>query len=332
MRQYAGQYSKRFAIVMISGLLLLVVLAILALRLGAAPTPFAQVLNDLRLQDGLVWDYRLPRVLIAIFVGINMALAGSILQGVTRNPLAAPDIIGISAGGGIASVIMILMVPDFPQMMLPVAAFGGAVLAGAIVYFISYSRGGIKPERLALTGVAVSAGVQALITLLIVRYALNAAQALVWLKGSLYARSWQHVEMIWPWTVVCGVLALIAYRQLNLLLLNEETVRGLGMRIDRTRLLLLVVSVALAGSSVAVAGTIGFVGLVIPHAARLLVGSDFRLLLPTSALLGALLVSLSDLVGRIVIPPVEIPAGLITALLGAPYFMYLLLRRKAAKF
>lgn len=332
MKQYVGQYSKRFAVIMVGSLLLLALLAIIALRLGAVPTTFAQVINDLWLQDGLIWEYRVPRVLIAIFVGINMALAGSILQGVTRNPLAAPDIIGISAGGGLASVIMILVVPSFPQMMLPLAAFGGAVFAGMIVYFVSYSRGGIKPERLALTGVAISAGVQALITLLIVGYALNAAQALVWLKGSLYARSWQHVEMIWPWTLVGGLVALIAYRQLNLLLLNEETVRGLGMRIDRTRLLLLVVSVALAGSSVAVAGTIGFVGLVIPHAARLLVGSDFRLLLPTSAVLGALLVTLSDLVGRVVMPPVEIPAGLVTALLGAPYFLYLLLRRKAAKF
>lgn len=329
---YVTRYSKRYLIVMMICLLLLAVLAVASLRLGAVPRTFEQVVGDLLTQDGLVWDYRLPRLLVALMVGINMAVAGSILQGVTRNPLAAPDVIGITAGGGLASVFMILTVSDFPPQVLPIVAFSGAVAAGLLVYLLSYLNGGIKPERLALCGVAISAGVQALITLLIVKYALNAAQALVWLKGSFYARTWLHVEMIWPWTLIGGLLAVFAYRQLNLLLLNEETVRGLGMRIERTRFLLLAVSVALAGSSVAVAGTIGFVGLVVPHAARLLVGSDFRWLLPTSAVLGSLLVILSDTLGRIVMPPVEIPAGLVTALIGAPYFVYLLLRRKAAKF
>ncbi|CAG9611902.1 putative siderophore transport system permease protein YfhA [Bacillus rhizoplanae] len=318
----------RFTIVMIVGLILLIAVALLSLRLGAVPTPIADIIEGMMTGQGVVVKYRLPRLVIAILVGINMALSGAILQSVTRNPLAAPDIIGISAGGGLAAVIMLLMFPNVPPIMLPIAAFVGAMLASLLVYALSYQKGGVKPERLALCGVAISAGLHALITFIIVKFALDSSQALVWLKGSLYARSWQHVEMLWPWTLIGAVITFMSYKQINLLLLNEETVKGLGMRIDVVRLVLIGVAVALAASSVAVAGTIGFVGLVIPHAARLLVGSDSRLFLPVSALLGALLVTGADMVGRIIIPPIEIPAGIITALIGAPYFIYLLVIRK----
>ncbi|PHA01882.1 ferrichrome ABC transporter [Bacillus pseudomycoides] len=318
----------RFTIVMIVGLILLIAVALLSLRLGAVPTPIADIIEGMMTGQGVVVKYRLPRLIIAILVGINMALSGAILQSVTRNPLAAPDIIGISAGGGLAAVIVLLMFPNVPPIMLPIAAFVGAMIASLLVYVLSYQKGGVKPERLALCGVAISAGLHALITFIIVKFALDSSQALVWLKGSLYARSWQHVEILWPWTLIGAVITFMSYKQINLLLLNEETVKGLGMRINVVRLVLIGVAVALAASSVAVAGTIGFVGLVIPHAARLLVGSDSRLFLPVSALLGALLVTGADMVGRIIIPPIEIPAGIITALIGAPYFIYLLVIRK----
>lgn len=318
----------RFTIVMIIGLILLIVFAFLSLRLGAVSISLDDMIEQMMAGEGVVVKYRLPRLVIAILVGINMALSGSILQSITRNPLAAPDIIGVSAGGGLAAVIMLLMFPSVPPVMLPIAAFVGATVASLLVYVLSYQKGGVKPERFALCGVAISAGLQALITFVIVKFALDSSQALVWLKGSLYARSWQHVEMLWPWTLIGALITFVSYKQINLLLLNEETVKGLGMRIDVVRLVLLGVAVGLAASSVAVAGTIGFVGLVIPHAARLLVGSDSRLFLPVSALLGALLVTGADLVGRIIIPPIEIPAGIITALIGAPYFIYLLVIRK----
>ncbi|MGG2092701.1 iron ABC transporter permease [Bacillus sp. S13(2024)] len=320
----------RFTIIMIVGIILLIAVALLGLRLGAVPTPIANIIEGMMTGKGVVIKYRLPRLIIAILVGINMALSGTILQSVTRNPLAAPDIIGISAGGGLAAVMMLLMFPNVPPIMLPIAAFVGAMLASLLVYALSYQKGGVKPERLALCGVAISAGLHALITFIIVKFALDSSQALVWLKGSLYARSWQHVEMLWPWTLLGAVITFMSYKQINLLLLNEETVKGLGMRIDVVRLVLIGVAVGLAASSVAVAGTIGFVGLVIPHAARLLVGSDSRLFLPVSALLGALLVTGADMLGRIIIPPIEIPAGIITALIGAPYFIYLLVIRKTA--
>ncbi|MGG6311411.1 FecCD family ABC transporter permease [Paenibacillus macerans] len=320
---------SRFALAMSIGFVLLVAAALLSLRLGAVPTPVSEIVQGLLQGDGVVYKYRLPRLIIAVLVGVNMALSGSVLQSVTRNPLAAPDIVGVSAGGGLAAVIVLLLFPSAPPILLPLAAFAGAIAAGLLVYLISYQSGGIRPERLALSGVAISAGLQALITFLIVKFALDSSQALVWLKGSLYARSWQHADMLWPWTVVGTIIALLSYRRINLLLLNEETVSGLGLRIQATRLLLIGVAVGLAASSVAIAGTIGFVGLVVPHAARLIVGgADSRLFMPVSALLGALLVTVADMLGRIVIPPVEIPAGIITALIGAPYFIYLLVNRK----
>ncbi|BBI31301.1 FecCD family ABC transporter permease [Cohnella abietis] len=316
---------RRFRLTILVCCLLLVIAIVLSLRLGAVNIPFAQLIEELTQRDGIIYDYRLPRLIIAVCIGTNMAIAGAVLQGVTRNPLAAPDVIGITAGGGLATVILILAIPQFTQSMLPFFAFGGSICAGLLVFILAYQKG-IKPNRLALCGVAVSSGLQAVITLFIVKYSPSASQALVWLKGSLYARTWDHVELLWPWTVVGTILALLSYRQLNVLLLSEDTILGLGSKINRVRLRLIIISVALAGSAVAAAGNIGFIGLVIPHLARLLVGSDFRLTLPTSALLGAVLVVFADTVGRIVMPPIEIPVGIITSLIGAPYFVYLLLK------
>ncbi|WP_165861142.1 FecCD family ABC transporter permease [Paenibacillus paeoniae] len=320
--------KSRFLFIMMGLSLLLIIVAFLSLRLGAVSTPIADIIEEMRSGEWLVLKYRLPRLLIAVLVGVNMAVSGSILQGITRNPLAAPDIIGISAGGGLFAVIVLLVFPHLGAHVLPIAAFAGAILAATLVYLVSYQRGGIRPMRLALTGVAISTGFQALITFMIVKFALSSSQALVWLKGSLYARSWQHVELLWPWTAVGVLLTLLCFRLLNTLQLDEDTVKGLGMRIQVARLALLAIAVGLAASSVAIAGTIGFVGLVVPPLARILVGSDSRYAVPVAALLGAVLVATADMLGRIVHPPLEIPAGIITALIGAPYFLYILLVRK----
>jgi ABC-type Fe3+-siderophore transport system permease subunit len=321
---------RRFLLVMSAGLVTLLVLAIASLRLGAIPTPFSMIVEDFRRGEGLIWDYRLPRLLCALLVGINLAIAGSILQGVTRNPLAAPDLVGVTAGGGLATTILLLAVPNFNPHFLPFFSFLGSVAVGMCVYVLSYQQGSVRPQHLALTGVAISGGIHSLITLFIVKFAPSATQALAFLKGSLYARTWSHVEMIWPWTVLFGLLAVLFSRQLNVLLLSEESIVGLGMRVERVRLGQTVIAVALAGSAVAIAGTIGFIGLIIPHLTRLLVGTNYRYVLPASALLGALFVIAADTVGRSVTPPMEIPAGIITAMLGAPYFVYLLVKRKTA--
>jgi ABC-type Fe3+-siderophore transport system permease subunit len=318
------KWSRFWQIFMVL-LLLLIVAAILSLRFGAVSTPLRDILAELAGGEPLVLKYRLPRLIIAVLTGINMAVSGAILQSITRNQLAAPDIVGVTAGGGFGAVVVLLAFPTWSAVGLPFAAFAGAVTAAVIVYLFAYQRGGIQPTRLALTGVSVSLGFQALITFLIVKYALDSSQALVWLKGSLYARSWQHVDLLWPWTLVGLVLALLSHRQINTLQLNEDTAIGLGLRVQLARLMLLITAVGLAASSVAVSGTIGFVGLVIPPLSKRLVGSDSKLYLPVSALLGALLVTLADLAGRVILPPLEIPAGIFTALIGAPYFIYLLL-------
>ncbi|WP_141432186.1 iron ABC transporter permease [Bacillus sp. 03113] len=322
-------YKTRFAMTMIIGFIFLVLFSLLGMRFGAAPTSFHEIFAELQAGEGLVIDLRLPRVVLAILIGVNMAVSGFILQSITRNPLAAPDIVGITAGGGLAAVIMILTMSNFPPIYMPIFSFIGAVIASFLVYLFAY-RNGIDPVRLALSGVAISAGIHAIIKFLVVKYALSASQALVWLKGSLYARSWAHVEILWPWTLAGLVIALLFFKQINLLSFNDDTVKGLGLAVDRTRLFLIILAVALAASSVAVAGTIGFVGLVIPHAARILVGPDSRLAIPTAALLGAVLVTMSDLLGRVVLPPLEIPVGIVTSVIGAPYFLYLLLWRKKA--
>ncbi|MFF2909052.1 FecCD family ABC transporter permease [Paenibacillus sp. NPDC057934] len=319
----------RFGQIIALLLLLLIIAAVLSLRFGAVNTPLREILAELSGGEPLVLKYRLPRLIIAVLTGINMAVAGAILQSVTRNPLAAPDIVGVTAGGGFGAVVVLLVFPTWSAAGLPIAAFAGAVTAAVIVYLFAYQRGGIRPTRLALTGVSVSLGFHSLITFLIVKYALDSSQALVWLKGSLYARSWQHVEMLWPWTLGGVLLALLSHRQINTLQLDEDTVTGLGLRIQLVRVLLLLTAVGLSASSVAVSGTIGFVGLVIPPLSKWLVGPDSRLYLPVSALLGALLVTLADLLGRVVLPPLEIPAGIFTALIGVPYFIYLLLIRRA---
>lgn len=320
--------KRRFWNLFVFLLILLVVAALLSLRFGAVSTPIRDIVSEIFGGEAFVLKYRLPRLLIALLTGINMAVAGAILQSITRNPLAAPDIIGVSAGGGFGAVVVLLAFPAWSALGLPLAAFTGALIAAVLVYLLAYQKGGIRPTRLALTGVSVSLGFHALITFLIVKYALNSSQALVWLKGSLYARSWQHVEMLWPWTIAGLLVAILSHRQINALQLDEETVTGLGLRIQLVRLLLLIAAVGLSASSVAVSGTIGFVGLVIPPLSRWLVGPDSRYYLPISAMLGALLVMLADLAGRIVHPPLEIPAGIFTALIGAPYFVYLLLIRR----
>jgi iron complex transport system permease protein len=249
------------------------------------------------------------------------------MQSLTRNPMAAPDLVGINAGAGLVIVMLILMVPDFSPLLLPVAAFLGAAGAGGLVYLLAYSKRTMVTTRLVLSGLAVGSGLHALITLVLVQYAPNAAQALVFLKGSFYALSWERVALLAPWTLLGIPLAYYVSNHLTLIQLDETVITGLGVRADKMRLLLLILIVALAASAVAIGGTISFVGLIVPHLIKFLIGPDFKLSTPLCALFGALLVVIADMVGRIAIPPAELPAGIITAIIGAPYFLYLLVKK-----
>lgn len=279
--------------------------------------------------DFIVNTLRLPRMLVAVLVGMGLGISGSIMQGLTRNPLASPDIIGISAGASLVAVTLIVFVPNVSTRILPLAAFAGAALAAALIYVLAWKRGD-SPIRLILIGIGLASITGALTSIMITFGNINDVQrALVWLTGSVYGRSWNEVRALLPWIAVFGAAALVLTRPLNALTLGEDVARGVGVTVARQRGLLLLTAVALAGATVAAAGTIGFVGLMAPHLARRLVGPGYEGVVPTAALIGGLLVVASDLIGRTVFAPIEVPCGIVTALIGAPFFIWLLYHRAA---
>jgi ferric citrate transport system permease protein len=309
-------------------------IAIVSLGIGQVSLDASEVLAALfagpsTLEGKIVFDLRLPRVLLAMLVGAQLATSGAILQGVTGNALASPDLVGVTAGAGFAAVLIVLVFVDVPAYFLPIAALVGGAVSGAIVYLLSWKQG-VSPERLALTGIAVTAIFQAAVTAIVtlrVEQA-QAHQALRWLAGSLYGRGWTELLVLLPWSVLGIAAAMLLAHKVNVLLLGDSVAAGLGMRIERARLTLVAIAIVLAASAVSVAGTMAFIGLVIPHVIRLLIGANHRLVLPFSALAGAILLLVADDIARTAFDTREIPAGLFTALIGAPYFIYLIMRRK----
>lgn len=282
---------------------------------------------DYRNFNLVVHTFRLPRILTAFLVGAALATAGAIMQGVTRNPLAEPGLMGVSAGAGVVAVAVIVWLRNIPMSVMPWAALVGALLTAGAIYVLAWKDSGTSPVRLILIGVAFASVLESLISLMLVFGDINdVQQAYVWLTGSVYGRNWEHVRTVGAWLLVLLPLAILSARHLNMLNLGDEAARGLGVQVERQRGLLLVISVGLAAVSVAVAGTIGFVGLVAPHITRRLVGPSHEGLIPISALCGGALLVLADLIGRWVISPSELPIGVVTALIGAPYFMFLLYR------
>ncbi|MEV6612579.1 iron ABC transporter permease [Streptomyces sp. NPDC051051] len=275
-----------------------------------------------------VLDTRVPRVLAALSAGAALALAGTLVQAVTRNPLAEPGVLGVSGGAALGAVLLVTTVPVAGSWAVAGAAFAGAATASAVVFGLA-ARGGYRQNRLVLVGVGVAAATTALISLLIVLTdPFNATKALTWLSGSTYGRTMPDVLPV-ALVLALGVGVAVARRtELDLVSLDGDTPRLLGLRLSRVRLGFLVVSVLLSATAVASAGTIGFVGLVAPHAARTLVGRRHVRVVPIAVLLGAALVCVADLIGRTVIAPAQLGAGLMTAVIGTPYFLYLLVRSR----
>jgi len=275
-----------------------------------------------------VLDTRFPRVLAALLAGAALALAGTAIQAVCRNPLAEPGIIGVAGGAGIGGVVVITVSPLAGAWTLAGAAAGGALVAAAIVFGLSM-QGGLNSDRLVLIGVGVSFGATAVISFVIVSTdPFNQTKALTWLAGSTYGRSLVYLTPLAVALLAAVPLLARARSELDLLALDDDTPRVLGVPLDRTRLLLLGAATLLTAAAVSAVGVIGFVGLVAPHAARALVGSRHSRVLPVSVLLGALLVCVADTIGRTVIAPAQLPAGLLTALVGTPYFVWLLWRSR----
>lgn len=301
-----------------------------SMMLGSVEVPpeelFAALFSDAEggAHAQIIRNIRLPRTITAALVGVNLALSGAVLQAVMKNPLADPHIIGISSGAGLAGIFVMLVRPGWVHWITP-AAFLGAMAAAAFIYLLAW-RDGVRPVRIILAGVAVSAFLGAGISALLILYSDKVHGALMWMAGGLAARSWPHVAMLWPYTALGALLVLLGARHLNILQLGDELAQGLGLPVEATRVAMTALAALLAASAVSVAGLLGFVGLIVPHAARLLVGSDHRFLLPGAAFLGAAVVMLSDTFARTAFAPSELPAGIIMAALGAPFFLFLLRR------
>ncbi|MGW5568706.1 iron ABC transporter permease [Streptomyces tendae] len=310
----------------------LVGLVIAAVLVGDSKLLLGDVVNWAQGRAGrtvsFVLDTRVPRVLAALCAGAALALAGTLVQAVTRNPLAEPNVLGVTGGGALGAVILVTTVPAAGTWGVAGAALAGSAITAVLVFGLA-ARGGFRQNRLVLVGIGVASGTAALISLLIVLTdPFNATKALTWLSGSTYGRTMPDIVPV-ALALVVGIGVAVARRtELDLISLDEDTPRLLGLRVAPGRLGFLVLSVVLSATAVACAGTIGFVGLVAPHAARALVGRRHVRVVPVAILLGATLVCAADLLGRTVIAPAQLGAGLMTAVIGTPYFLYLLVRSR----
>jgi iron complex transport system permease protein len=299
---------------------LLLAVIILSLFLGSVLISPAELLKS-----EILWQIRLPRVILAAMIGLLLSISGVILQGVLRNPLADPYILGISAGGAIGAAVAIAA--GLWASSVPLLAFIFALAAVFVVYKLAQVAGRTSPETLILSGVALSAFCAAILSLIIILTG-NLQTIYFWLLGSLSSASWSNVITIVPYVLVGPVLAYYYSKELNALLLGEEMALTLGVNVEKTRLLLVAAASLMTAAAVSVSGLIGFVGLIIPHWVRLIIGPNHRLLIPVSALCGMLLMVTADTIARTILPPMEIPIGIIMALVGAPFFLYLLRSRR----
>ncbi len=326
-----GRVAKILLILLVLNLIVLWV----SLLVGDYPVPILDVIKavlGLKTQDPespfVVITLRLPRVLIAWLVGMALALAGAIMQGLTRNPLADPSITGVSAGAALAVVTTIILFPATPANLIQLAALSGGLGIALLIYLLS-GTGERSPLRLILVGIVLGVLAGAFTTLMLTFGNVNDVnRAMVWLVGSVSGKTWKDFWPLLPWLVVFAFFALRYARELDTLQLGHQVAVGLGSRVELQRSLLLLFSVGLTGASVATVGTIGFVGLIAPHIARQMVGTMHENLLPVAAMMGGIILAGSDVLARTLFAPSEFPCGLLTAGLGGPYFFYLLYRSR----
>ncbi|MFW0807894.1 FecCD family ABC transporter permease [Bacillus pumilus] len=283
--------------------------------------------------ETVLFDYRLPRIVVTMLAGIGLGIAGGILQSLSRNPLADPGIIGLNAGAAFGLIVFVTYfhaLEGNPSLLIPLFTFGGGLLAAAVIVLLAYDRQeGLVPIRLILVGIAVAAGFSALTLFLSLKLDEDTYTfASRWLVGNVWGRDWIHVLALLPWIVCLVPFTLMQSSTLNALTLGDAVASSVGVRVQRQRLLLLTLAVGLASASVSMTGGIGFIGLVAPHLARRLVGSLHQYFLPVSALIGLLILVSADTIGRSIFAPNAIPAGVVVAFIGAPYFLYLLAKTK----
>ncbi|GAA0137149.1 iron ABC transporter permease [Paenibacillus sp. YSY-4.3] len=320
-----------------SFILLFICLAVMIVSTGSG-SQFISPLDVIKVLLGkgeptyevIIMKLRLPRIVIAVLVGSSLAVAGAVLQSIIRNPLASPDVAGITEGASLGAVLFIFMFGGTVSIhWMPLTSIVGAFLVTGLLYILSWKKG-VDPLRLVLIGIGLSAAIKSISYMLIISGPLQLAQrSLTFMTGSIYGTSWdKDVMTLLPWVAILLPLTWLQSRNVNIQALGDEVASSAGAHVQRHRLVLLALSVALAGAAVAIAGAIGFIGLMAPHMARKLVGSSFGSLLPVSALLGAIILLLADLAARTAFLPNDVPAGVLTAAIGAPFFMYLLYRNR----
>lgn len=315
--------------ILIGGLFALVFGIAISVSFGAADIQIATVweaifrFNPEVTQHQIIQEIRLPRVLGGAMVGACFAVAGAIMQGMTRNPLADSGLLGLNAGSGFMLAICFAFFPGLPYMYLILYSFLGAGLGAGLVYGIgSLARGGLTPVRMVLAGAALSALLSALSEGIALYYQIGQDLAF-WYAGGVAGTKWAQLEIMFPWITAAILGAIALSRSITMLSLGEEIAKGLGQRTRLVRLAGMIIVLVLAGAAVSVVGAVGFVGLIIPHVTRYLVGVDYRWIIPCSALLGSLLVVFADLAARMVNPPYETPVGALIALIGVPFFLFL---------
>lgn len=293
-------------------------------------------LDKVREHDLVIFQLRLPRIVLALLVGGALGMAGAVIQGVTRNGLADPGILGINAGAGMAVVLFMFLIQGTIKltgwagvMMRPMFGLVGGLLATILIYIFANTRGKLDSQRLILVGIAIATGFSAITLFISLKMNSNDFEmAAVWLSGSIYSANWKFVVTMLPWLIAIPPLLWYRAGTLDLLQLGEETASGLGLQVEREKKILLLCSIGLVSASVAVSGSIGFVGLIAPHMARRLVGNRHRYVLPVSGLIGSAMVVIGDFIGKTVFAPAELAVGIVISIIGVPYFVYLLLRAR----
>lgn len=334
-------YEKRSAIIVLITIILSLLSLIFSLSIGQKNLSFVEVIKILFDKDLIggnsliVNTIRLPRTLVAFLVGGSLGLSGAILQGVVKNPLAAPNIMGITDGGSVGALIFLTLFTDPKNNALttsifymPIFAFAGAFLVVILVYFLSFKKG-VTPYRLILIGIAIAGAAKALTSILIINGpVVFIKEAQLWITGTVYGTNWTHVKLLSVWFLALFLIIIVYIRELNMQSLDDNISMGLGSLVEKNRFILMILSAALASGASAVGGGISFVGLIAPHISRKLTNSSFENIVPISTLVGGIVVVLSDVAARTLFSPLDLPVGIFTAGIGAPFFIYLLIKNQ----
>ncbi|GAB0169886.1 iron ABC transporter permease [Lysinibacillus sp. CTST325] len=326
-------HTARSRMIIITTFVVTILAAIIAIGLGSVHISIPDILSTLingRDKEGvyttIIWDIRLPRVLLALIIGASIAISGALLQAVMGNPLADPGLTGVTSGAAAFVLLILLANPELTHL-IPFAAFIGGLIAAAIVYALAWRRTGITPITIILSGVAVNALCGGVIGFLSILYSDRLPSAVQWMNGSLAAKGNASLHMIYVYAIIGWILSIFAIRKANIIRLGDQVATNLGESVTRIRIMLSILAVFLAAISVAAVGMISFIGLIVPHMARLLVGSDYKYMLPMSMAMGAIVLLIADTGGRTLFAPLDIPAGILMAVIGGPYFLYLMRKR-----